>query len=242
MARTPSTVLLFVLLSLSAGCSKPADDGAPSMSAASLDSGGEPATAERPPLEPLTYEQERVVEALLLRKAACDRFEPGFRARSARAFERWRRYRAAEIAAIESRPGFAAQVAEMDRVAASGGGADSELGSDALLAIFDDEGRQNDPRLSSPQAAWSEFLDALSRADRARALACLSPAGREAQRANLTSIPDATLRETGGAFTRFDLREGAGSSRTGTALRKDGTVHPVVFDRAWNGDWRITSF
>ena len=239
MTRVPSSILLLAVLVLSSGCSKPAANHA---SAASTEPGIESAPATAGPLEPLTYEQERVIEALLLRKAACDRFEPGFRERSARAFERWRRYRAVEIAGIESRPGFSAQVAEMDRVAASGGGVDSELGSEALLAIFDDEGRPSDVQLSTPEGAWREFLDALSRADRARALACLSAAGREAQRTTLTSIPDDVMRETGTAFTRFDLRDGSGSSRTGTAYRKDGTAHPVVLDRAWNGDWRITSY
>lgn len=240
MVRTSiPTLLLAGLVLFASGCSKPASNQA---SNASLESPDAPPAAEASPLEPLSYEQEMLVTELLVRKAACDRFVPGFRERSARSFERWRRFRAAEIAAIEGRPSFGSQIAEMDRVAASGGGTDSDLGPDALISIFEEEGRAPEPQLSTPGGTWLEFAAALSRADRARALRCMTLSAREAQRSGFANIPDETMRATADAFTRFDLRDGSGPKRYATAYQKDGSTHEIVFERAWNGDWGITSF
>ena len=241
MPRLPIACVLAGLLFAAAGCSGPAHEPA-------AGTPRPPAGDEAPPaaavaaLEPLTYEQEQLATELLVRKAACDRFVPGFREQSARAFAAWRRVRPAEVQAIESRPGFTAQVAAMDRVAAAGGGANEELQGDALIAIFEAEGRPADASLATPESAWREFLGALARADRARALACMSAAAQQVQRSQLSGIPDETMRETGASFERLELVPGSGTSRAGTAFRRDGTAHPVAFERTWNGDWRIASY
>lgn len=233
------TLLLATLVFAAAGCSKPATNDA---DFASIEPGAAPAPEAAEPLEPLSYAEEQLVTELLLRKAASDRFVPGFRERSGRAFARWRSFREAEIAAIEARPGFSSQVAEMDRVVASGGGTDADLGPDALVAIFEEEGRAPEAQFSTPGGTWLEFVAALGRADRARALRCLTLASREAQRTSMNAIPDETMRATADAFVRFDLRDGAGTRRYATAYQKDGSTHEIVFERSWNGDWGIASY
>ena len=124
---------------------------------------------------------------ILLRKAACDRWQPGFRDLSARAFQRWRRFATREILVVERSPEFRARLAEIDGVpmerASTQDRRDAAGTCDAeFIAYVDSLGRNPDPRLATPEGAWRAFVAALRAGDRAEALSLMTGYARDRHR------------------------------------------------------------
>lgn len=197
-----------------------------------------------PPV-PRADSSPEIVSLILLRKAACDRARPAFRALSAPAFARWRRFGGSSLEAVEKDPQFQAQLAEAARLPAASSPDDRREAAlqcgDDFIEHLDRLGRDPDPRMQTPQRTWAAFLEALHRADRQTALTFMTDAAREPQRARLDAQSDATLRSTADGFASLTLREPLGPYLAAVATRRDGTTHTVLFELSWNGDWRLAS-
>lgn len=187
-----------------------------------------------------------VISVILLRGAACDRLQPGFRDLSARAFARWRRFGLAAIASVERSPDFQARLADIGRFPAGGAGPRDRreaaaLCGDDFVAQLEALGRDADPRLATPRGTWQTFVAALQAGDLNGALATMNDTTRERQRRRFEEQSAQALRDTGNAFAGLEFKSPLGPFQVAVASRRGGGTVTVFFERSWNGDWRIAS-
>lgn len=211
-----------------------------SLAASQVRSGGVP----RDPADQARASE--VISVILLRGAACDRLQPGFRDLSARAFARWRRFGLEAIAAVEASPEFQARLAEIGRFPGRGAGPRDRrdaatLCGDQFIAQLETLGRDADPRLATPEGTWRTFVAALQAGDRQAALAAMTDTGRDRQRRRFEEQSPGALRDTGNAFAGLEFKQALGPFRVAVATRRDGGAVTIFFERSWNGDWRIAS-
>ncbi len=88
--------------------------------------------AHQPDVDVRPGREPEIIRTILLRKAACDRVQPGFRDLSANAFRRWRRFATQTIDAIEQSPEFKARLADVGRLPADAPGAQDRRDADAF--------------------------------------------------------------------------------------------------------------
>jgi hypothetical protein len=190
--------------------------------------------------------RSEIISVVLLRGAACDRVQPGFRDLSARAFARWRRFAPDAIAAVERSREFQARLAEVTRLpAGSARRRDRQeaaaLCGDDFISHLETLGRDADPRLATPESTWRTFVAALRAGDRNAALAVMSDATRERQRRRFEEQSPEALRKVGNSFDGLEFKPSLGPFQVAVASRRDGEPATIFFERSWNGDWRIAS-
>ncbi|HPT56897.1 MAG TPA: hypothetical protein PLK42_09490 [Casimicrobium sp.] len=181
----------------------------------------------------------------LLVKQRCDDAVPGFRAKSATAWAKWRSHFNSQIGIVEADPAYLKKLREMMTSSnpAARNAELKQLCTDEWIEHLDQVSarpKAPDSRLSTPQRTWQRFTEALRSADKDAAVACLTGSARTTFRqvtrqtsdAELASLANATL-STAPLTTYGDFQEFALGS-------KGGGVTTVTFQKS-NGDWLISS-
>ncbi len=187
----------------------------------------------------------QAVALTLLVKQRCDDAVPGFRAKSATAWAKWRSRFNEQIGTVEADPAYLRKLREMmtSSNAAVRNAELKQLCTDEWIERLDQVSarpKAPDSRLSTPQRTWQRFTDALRTANNDAAVGCLTGTARTTFRqvasqtsaAELASLANATL-STAPLSTYGDFQEFALGS-------KGGGVTTVTFQKS-NGDWLISS-
>lgn len=200
------------------------------------------AQAQEPsPNMPFTTMEDFGIYQIIATYRFCSQSIPGFEAEIGSDYEKWRGDNAEDIGRIEAMSWVSEQLATLDeRVAANESPSQFTKKCARLEEYLKERSMPIDPRLSSPEATWKLWVDALRNNDRGTALRCLTGTARRNWGAVLKSSDAVELREIADNVESMTLtEERSGPFQEGVVRLKSGTVNIATFLLTPRGEWKI---
>ena len=173
---------------------------------------------------------------LWLGKQSCDAHSPGFRAKAAPGYAKWREKHKELIARFESGP--RRPVSPPPSIEQK-----SELEShcQVILEVFSDQLRTPDPRHATPESTWSYFLSSLRVGDKSGVMSCFEPSSRPQYAPLFNSMTPAQTKEFAENIGEFALTNVRYDPYwEGVVVTRSKTMYTVTFVKDEKG-WRIAS-
>ena len=157
------------------------------------------------------------IDSVLMLKAICDIYVPGFQDKSAAAYSKWRQRNLEVVQQFERDPDSSSSKANKltkeERMEMIQNEKISPLERSKFIESCNDELIEHllwiapDPRLNTPEGTWTTFLNALRSGDRKLAVSCLTSQARQNFRHQIMDVlSDEQLKSQAGAAMKLGAK------------------------------------
>ena len=181
------------------------------------------------------------VVTTVLYKYQCNKHIKGFKERTQKEYEIWRKGYADIINSYEKSSNYSRSIIRINSKELSEK-EKSELISacknfEAQLATINEK---PDTRLATPQSTWELYMASLKKGDKKTALSCLSGVARRNWGKTFRNISSETMRKLFNSINKFQLsHEISDNIAIGFAINKKGRAGEITFTKSRAG-WRIS--